>query len=318
MVAVRHRGTAPTGTLSDGGETFSFSWPTAGDLAVLEHSLARHGVLRPLLCAAGQGPEPVRVSGGRRLAWAVAAGVPEVPVAVLEPCGSGELWDRLLGEARDHRPLNPVEVGLYLRRRMAHTGETLEALEAGVLPELGLPPRAAAAADVLWVSGLPPAHRHGFADGSRPLHAARLLRAASPEDALAVLAVTHELPGGVNKFTEVVRALLECAWRDGVPVAEWLVSQGLDRGRAGLEPLREELRHRRYPQLSRWESAFPAAVAGAGLPPRVGIHPPRGFEGGRYQCRVTFTSLEELHGDLATVLARLGEGRLAALGEFLA
>jgi hypothetical protein len=260
----------------------------------------------------------VLVSGGRRLAWAVAAGVPEVPVAVLEPCGPGELWDRLLAEAQDHRPLNPVEVGLYLRRRLAHTGETLETLEARVLPGLGLPPRAAAAADALWVGGLAPDHRHGFADGSRPLHAARLLRAASREDALAVLRATHELPGGVNKFTEVVRALLECSWRDGLSVAEWLGSQGLDGGGEGLEALREDLRCRRYPQLSRWEKAFPAAVAAAGLPPRVGIHPPRGFEGGRYQCRVTFTSLEELHRDLATILERLGDGRLAALGEFLA
>lgn len=302
----------------DASETFSFSWPTAEDHQGLQRSLGRHGVLRPLLCVAGKETELRLVSGGRRLAWALSDGLAVVSVAVFEDCAPWELWDRLLAEAQDHRPLNPVEVGLYLRRRTAHTGETLEALETEVLPALGLSPRAAAAEDVLWASGLPPEHRHGFADGSRPLHAARLLRGASREDALAVLAVTHGLPGGINKFTDLVRILLECAWRDGVPVTEWLTSQGLCRSWAGLEELREEVRRRRYPHLSRWESAFPAAVAGAGLPARVGIHPPRGFEGGRYQCRVTFSTLDEFHQDLMTVLERLDGGRLAPLQEFLA
>ncbi|HSH70611.1 MAG TPA: ParB/Srx family N-terminal domain-containing protein [Deferrisomatales bacterium] len=298
-------------------ETFSFSWPTAVDHRDLQRSLGCHGVLRPLLCVAGKGSQLRLVAGGRRLAWAGSVGLTAVPVAVLEDCGPGELWGRLLAEAQDHRPLNPVEVGLYLRRRTAHTGEILAALETEVLPALGLSSRAAAAEDVLWVSGLPSEHRHGFADGSRPLHAARLLRGASQEDSLAVLAVTHGLLGGINKFTDLVRILLECAWRDGVPVAEWLATQGLDGTAAGLEALREQVRRRRYPHLSRWEEAFPAAVAGAGLPSRVSIHPPGGFEGGRYQCRMTFSTLDELHQNLLTVLERLEGGRLAPLQEFL-
>ncbi len=317
MVGIRHWRTVHPRDVTDASETFSFSWPTAEDQQGLRRSLGRHGVLRPLLCVASKGSELRLVSGGRRLAWAGTVGLAAVPVAVLEDCGPGELWGRLLAEAHDHRSLNPVEVGLYLRRRQAHTGETLEDLEAEVLPALGLSPRAVAAEDVLWVSGLPPEHRHGFADGSRPLHAARLLRSASQEDSLAVLAVTNGLVGGINKFTDLVRILLECAWRDGVPVAEWLATQELNSTTAGLEGLREQVRHRRYPHLSRWEEAFPVAVAGAGLPSGVGIHPPRGFEGGRYQCRVMFSTLDELRQHIATTLERLDGGRLVQLQEFL-
>lgn len=298
-------------------EVFSFSWPTPEEERAGRKSVAQHGVLRPLLCRPAADHRLELVSGARRLAWAVQAGVVAVPVAVLEPCSAGELWQRLLADARDHRPLNPVEVGLYLRRRTSHTGETLEALAAGVLPALGLPPRVAGADDVLWVSGLPPEDRTGFADGSRPVHAARLLRGASREDALAVLAHTRGLAGGVNTFTEVVRGLLECAWRDGLPLTEWMQREGLGGEWSGLDALRVQVRRRRYPQLSRWEQTFPAAIGGAGLPPDVSVHPPRGFEGGRYQCRVTFTSLNELRQALTATLERLDQGRLEALREFL-
>ena len=156
MVGVRTwRTVNPRDLTSDPGR-HSFSWPTPAEERELRSSLDRHGMLRPLLGMGGIGGGLEVVSGARRLAWAVETGLEEVPVAVLDACTPAGLWDRMLADARDHRPLNPVEVGLYLRRRTASTGEALEDLEAGALPALGLAPRALAAEDALWVSGLPP------------------------------------------------------------------------------------------------------------------------------------------------------------------
>ena len=306
-----------TGQLESDPGVYSFSCPLPEEVRALEADLNRNGVLRPLLCSAtGQGGWRV-LSGHRRLQWALAAGLAGIPVAVLEPCGLPWLWDLLLADALDHRPLNPVEKGLYLRRRMGCSGESMADLEAAVLPLLEMPPRAAAADDVLWVSSLPPEVREGFADGTRPLHAARLLRGAAREDALAILGATAGLVGGINKFTEVVRLLLECSWRDGLPVRGWLGREGLDRVWQSLDEFRLEARRLRYPRLSRQEDTFSRVIDRAGLPPGGGIHAPRGFEGRRYQCRLSFSSLEELRRELKETLQCVDEGRLAGLEEFL-
>jgi hypothetical protein len=232
-----------------------------------------------------------------------------------------ELWDLLLEEHLAARPLNPVELGLYVRRRTAGTGESPAGLPAELFRRLGLPPRAAALEDYLWISELPPAHRDGFALGRLPLAGVRVLLRAPREDALALLdlvgAPSSGAAVGVNKLSELARWALECAWGEGLPLAAWAEREGLRAFAGEPERLRAEVRRRRYPELTAWEADFREDVREAGLPPPVRVSHAPGFEGGRLTCAVTFASLEELGGALAALEECLRSGRLDRLGRYL-
>ncbi|MHB8764788.1 MAG: ParB/RepB/Spo0J family partition protein, partial [Deferrisomatales bacterium] len=165
---------------------YCFSWPGPTGAAALAASLGRFGLLRPLLARAGAG-RPLLVGGHRRLAALVTLGVAEVPVRVVAGGDGPELWDLLLEEHLDGRPLNPVELGLYALRRGEATGEAPEELAGRVLPRLGLPPRAAALEDPRWIAGLPERHRDAFAEGALPAQGVRVLAQAARDDALAAL-----------------------------------------------------------------------------------------------------------------------------------
>lgn len=305
-------------------ERYAFSWPGDSD-APLRESLARFGQLRPLLVR--DGPEPVLVAGHRRAAALEALGAESAWARVL-PFSFGEpvtdppeLWDLLLEEHLAARPLNPVELGLYVRRRTAGTGESFAGLPPELFRRLGLPPRPAALEDSLWVSELPPAHRDAFALGRLPLPGVRVLRRAPREDALALLGLLGPSSAGtavgVNKLSELARWALECAWGEGLALAAWAEREGLHTLEGEPERLRAEVRRRRYPELTGWEADFREDARGLGLPPQVRVSHAPGFEGGRLTCSLSFSSLEELGSALAALEEALRSGRLDRLGRYL-
>lgn len=296
-------------------DRYSFSWP--GSDAPLEASLARHGQLRPLL--AFEGPAPVLVAGHRRASVLRDLGRSSAWVRVLAPPSDrGGLWDLLLEDHLTARALNPVELGLYLRRRLVDTGETPETLPESLYRRLGLPSRPAALEDFLWVADLPARHRDGFALGRLPVQGVRVLSRAPREDALAFLDLVAGGTVGVNKFSELGRWVLECAWAQGRSVAQWVEAEGLAALAGRPELLRPEVRRRRYPELTSWEEGFREEVRGAGLPAQAHLSHPPGFEGGRLTCTVSFAGLDELGTGLQGLLELLRAGRLDNLTRYLA
>ncbi len=306
---------AVIGALARAPERFSFSRPSPEDDPALGASVARFGLLRPLLAeAAGEGL--LLLAGHRRLALAEALGWREVPVGVVAPPDPAARWDLLLEDHLGARPLNPVELGRYAALRQADTGESSDELARRVLPRLGLAPRAALLEDPRWLAGLSPRHQDAFAAGRLPVQGVRVLRRAAPEDAAAVLDLLAPLAPGVNRFTELARLLLECAWAEGQAVAAW--AAGADLGdAASAEALLADLRRRRYPTVAAWSDAFDGDVAAAGLPPGVRVSHAPGFEGGKLTLTAPFGSLAALEETVASVLAGLRAGRLAPLGRYL-
>ncbi len=296
-------------------DRYSFSWPSADERVRLEQSLARAGVLRPLW-ARPAGDGFVVLAGARRLAALREQGAAVAPVRVTD-VGGPELWDRLLDDHADHRPWNPVEVGLYLVRRQADTGEALERLAGEVFPRLGLAPRVGAAAGPLWFAGLPPRHRDAAAEGRLPAVAARVLGDLPAGETLAILDWLGRWRLGGNRFAELARLALECAWRRGRDVGAWLRDEGLDRWDGDPQALRQELRRRRYPTLTEWEGRFARVTAELRTPEGVRVEAPQHFEGGRLRCVVTFGSLSELKGRLDRVRRAVEEGAWEPLAEFL-
>ncbi len=301
--------------LPDAPDRFSFSWPGPGERERLEQSLREHGLLRPLIVIEEEGRAMV-VSGSRRLRILRGVGARAAPVRRVSLEGPA-LWDHLLADHLDHRDLNPVEVGLYLRQRIRATGERLEDLARRVFPRLGLPPRVRAARDPLWLAGLPPDARDAVVEGRVPGAAARVLASAPREDALAVLRWLGRWRLGVNRFAELARWALEAAWAEDKPVSRWLAEQGLDRWEGTPEELARRVRSIRYPALAAREKDFAGSVRALGLPKGVRIEAPPGFEGGFLVCSVRFRDLADLAARLRELAGQVEAGRWNRLKGFL-
>ncbi len=301
--------------LVDAPERFSFSWPGPGERDRLEQSLREHGLLRPVIGVEREG-RTVVVSGSRRLRVLRRVGARRVLVRHVSLEGPA-LWDHLLADHLDHRPLNPVEAGLYLRQRTRDTGESLEALARGVFPRMGLAPRVRAARDPLWLSALPAEARDAVAEGRVPPAAARVLASAPREDALAVLGWLGRWRLGVNRFAELARWALESAWGQGKPVSVWLAEQGLERWEGSPEDLARRVRSARYPTLTALERDLAGCIRALGLPRDVRIAAPPGFEGGFLVCSLRFRNLAELAARLRELAEDVEAGRWDRLRDFL-
>ncbi|MFU8856914.1 MAG: ParB/RepB/Spo0J family partition protein [Deferrisomatales bacterium] len=297
-------------------ERYPFSWP--GDDAGLRESLARHGQLRPLLVLWEAGPRPVLAAGYRRAAILQGLGEGSAWVRlVAPPADRRDLWALLLEDHLAARPLNPVEVGLYARRRTADTGEGPDDFPPAVFERLGLPPRPRVLDDFLWIADLPPRHRDAFASGRLPLQGVRVLSRAPRDDALALLDLLAGAAVGVNKLSELARWALECAWGRGVPLDRWLAQENLAAFSGRPDRLRLEVRRRRYPELSAWEESFREDARALGLPSGARLSHAPSFEGGRLSCTLSFAALGELEEALETLLGLLRQGRLDPLGRYL-
>ncbi len=296
-------------------ERYSFSWPSPEARRETRRSVARYGLLRPPL--AGLLDARVRVvAGNRRGEILKDLGVGEVAVGLVAEEGPA-LWDLLLEDQLLGGPLNPVEVGQYLEKRLRDTGETVEKIADTVFPRLGLAPRPAAAEDPRWIAGLPDEHKEAFARGAIPLQGVRLLRRAPREDALAVLELASGQVLGVNKFTEFARWCLEAGWASGQGVREWAERTEIREAIGSGTDLREVVRRLRYPRITRWEEEFTRDVRRARLPSEARIGHARGFEGGSLMCTVSFPGLGQLEETLRELLRALEEGRLGRLERYL-
>jgi hypothetical protein len=310
---------------------FSFSCPTAREAEELTTSLGRFGLLRPFLAVSEvEVNEEGRVlvaAGARRLGLLGSDSVLEVAVHTVVSAELPELWDLLLEDHLLSGEPNIVEVGLYIKKRMADTGETLEELADRVFARLGLTPRAQAAAEPLWIAALPPAQRQRFAEEELPSKGLKTLTSAPAGDALAVLKLTESLKLGRNKFMELARWVMECAWRDGVDVAQWLTSlEGsaefaafTEKSMAELtgEELRQLLWQLRYPTLSEWSAEFETVRRKLGLGKNSTLAHSPGFEGGKLRLSINFATLGELKEELDLVNEKGCKGELQDLEKFL-
>jgi len=114
----------------------SFSWPDPDRHARLRRSIRDFGLFVPLLVMEDRSGVTV-VAGSRRLEVLVELGASSVPVRRAKAPNAEGLWDLLLEEQLLCGPLNPVEVGLYARKRMAATGEDADAVARRALPRMG-------------------------------------------------------------------------------------------------------------------------------------------------------------------------------------
>lgn len=302
--------------LRSGEEIYSFSVKGEEDCKTLAESVARYGLLRPLVVLPGEGGYLV-ASGSARLRALRETGIEEAP-CVLFKGDEISLFDLLLEETLASGGLNPAEVCLYIKKRMERTGEDAETLaKSGVLEKLGLPPRPGAVEDPLFVAGLSREELLRFAKGEIPFRGVRILSSAPREDALAVLEITRGRRVGQNKFHDLARQLLECAWREGITVREWAKREKLYDFKGDGDQLREWVFSLRYPTVAGWSESFLDDAKLAGLPANVRVEHSKGFEGGKLRLVISFGSLEELSKAAKEVEKKAFAGDLDPLLKYL-
>lgn len=306
--------TRPINTVSADPGRYSFSLISQQGLSDLHASLREFGQVMPLVAVEREGGAVV-VDGARRLKILRELGETTVLLAL---CDEREVWDflprlRLIGGA----PLNPVETGVYLVKRMADTGETLEDLAPALFPSLGLAPKTAAAEDPLWLASLEEVDRLRFGLGETPMSGVRALKNAPREDQIATLNATRDYRLGANKFTETVRWMLECAWREGIPLAKWLSANPLPSPKEGGEALRDAVWRLRHPKLASLSDSFDRDAGAVNFPGKVALSHPTGFEGGNLRLSIPFRSLAELADFCEKIAVAVKAGELNGLEKYL-
>lgn len=260
-------------------EAYSFSKATAVSGESTAKSIGRWGVVAPLVGREGEGCVEI-LSGADRLEAAVSCGLEEVPVTLLDGFEEVDLWDYLLEERLKGGLPGCVELGDYLVKRMGATGESLELVARAVGEPLGLAPRARSFDPHLWVAGLPEEKREYFAAGLVSEEAASFLMRIPGCEAAGVLDFLAPYRLGFNKFRQYARWLLESAWRQGEDFGQWLEASGLPAEDVARDQLGGRIKALRFPDLEGLEREFRQDVAGAGLPEKLKITHPKGFEGG--------------------------------------
>ncbi len=294
---------------------WSFSFPPRERAEETSHSLVRFGVMRPVLVIeTGGGVE--LVAGCARVAHCRAHGIDEIWARVVDGSDATGLWELLLEDQLAEGAMNIVEVGLYISKRLAETGESLADGAKGFFQRLGLSPKEGAAREPLWVAGLELAHQRRFVEGELPEAGLRLLTEAPRADALTILNVTAGMTLGRNKFIETARWAMEGAWREKLDVAAWLKANDLNDIAEG-ETFRKAIWRLRFPQLSRWTDEFAADVTSLKLPGNVSISHSKGFEGGKLRLTTSFESVDELRETLEDIAESAEAGDLSPLEKYL-
>lgn len=271
----------------------------------LRRSLAQVGVVTPVQLRRIPGQDTLQVvCGFQRLYVCGEVGHTEVPALVYDMV---ELPDEqafllMVHENLGCRQLNVVEKARVLWRLQHEFHYQPSTLLQRFCPLLDVPPRHATLTLYGAVVALDEALQIALVDGRLAIQTAVGIGQHAASDREALLRLYTELKLGGNRAREFMTYLDDVCHRDDCRVTsilEGIDLEGIlgDDGLSGpqkIARIRDRLRHMRYPQLSRYEERFRAAVRQLHLPGQISFHPPPYFEGIHYEVRFNVGNREEL------------------------
>jgi hypothetical protein len=213
----------------------------------LRDSIQRNGIGTPLLVEAVLGGFRI-VSGWGR--WLFRPEKALVPAFLLPPESSLEaLWDTFL---HDNDAWNVVEVARVLRGLRNAPGLTEERIVTEKLPLLGIHASGDLYRRHLRLLDLCPEAQRFIEEENLPLRRAALFLKLPPDALERLLPMARELHFTSNEVGEVLELLEEVAQRDKVSAARVIEEMKAGTEKLTKERLRQGLRERRYPELSRY------------------------------------------------------------------
>ena len=296
---------------------------TAGrDTRALERSIARCGLLNPLLLAPRQHGTGYRVVCGVLRAQALAALGRTTCTARVAGSDVPESLLLLvaLSDNAAHRRCNAVEKARAAALLMAHYPES-EAVR--LCAELtGVPPTMTACRQY-----------RDLAAADARLHELLLAEQVTIDTAFALCAMTHEDRAcfmrlfsiarfSARKQDEIVEMCADISRRDAVPLRHALehpdVRHCMEAPSAGnaaqtAEQVRRCLRLQRFPRLAQRERKVQETIRRLRMPAGITLEPPPYFEGGRWRCVVQVAAPGDVRAAAGELALLAGRAELAEL-----
>jgi ParB family chromosome partitioning protein len=258
-----------------------------------------------------------RINACQSLQWS------KIEAKVLEPGKPDfECVKMAITDNSFQRSLNLIEisrsVGL-IRSVIENDGILLK-----MATQLGLPNNLSFLKKAETLFHLPWPIQEGVLSGSIPLAMALSLAKLKDDDAVEFAEIFNALKLSLNKQREILTLIQEIAARENISIRELLTEKEIkdlivvdsnDRAEK-TRMLRKYLKRRRFPEITRAETAFAKGVKKLKLGSSIQLIPPKNFEGSIYTLQLYFKNLADLKDrkttldkliqtqDLATILKR--------------
>jgi hypothetical protein len=312
---MRHAAIRPVFSDQIDDSDVSFRITTEEETGDLVQCIEAVGVLNPPVLL----PDGARwrvVAGFRRIAACRRLGFDQIQCRTL-PASIPPLDCARIAVADNtgQRRLNALELSRAYRLLSMHLAS------AGHLPQtarsVGLPDNPKLVDKVRSLCRLPEPIQEGVMTDHISLSVVRELEQMPEPEALGFARWFLSVPLSLNRQREVLVMVREIARREDLPVSAVLDLPAfsavvddpeMEGGRKGRE-LHSRLRRRRFPALSRAEEDFERRSKRLDLADGMALVPPRHFEGGRFELRLSFSKAEALEKMLeaARPLARSRE-----------
>ena len=134
----------------------------------------------------------------------------------------------------------------------------------------------------------------------------------SKKDRLALFDFLVQLKPSVSKQNEIIELVFEISKRENISVKNIIRSGEIDTIFSNkklsviqkLERVREYLKKRRYPQLTKLEEEFESLKKSIGISQDMKFYPPAFFEGNNYEMHLSFSKISQLKKQI-TILNKM-------------
>jgi len=134
----------------------------------------------------------------------------------------------------------------------------------------------------------------------------------SKKDRLALFDFLVQLKPSVSKQNEIIELVFEISKRENISVKNIIRSGEIDRIFSNqklsiiqkLERVREYLKKRRFPQLTKLEEEFESLKKRIGISQDMKFYPPAFFEGNNYEMHLSFSKISQLKKQI-TILNKM-------------
>ena len=268
---------------------------------VLAESINHIGIINPPVLRPKNSDFTI-IAGFRRIEACQSLGWSKIPARILASgtseveCAKIAVTDNAL-----QRPLNLLEES---RAYALISGIFEDDREmAKVASSLGLPGNPSLIKKIETISRLPQPVQNGIISNTISLPTALELVELPHEVGVGFSELFNRLKLSLNKQRQLLTLVKEIAIREDASIEdvlgetylrETLLSEELDRNQKARK-IRNYLKKRRFPEITRTEKAFEARVKALQLGSGVKLIPPIHFEGATYTLSIYFDNLNELH-----------------------
>ncbi len=316
-----HAGSYRTISLADiDSDDRTFQITTRSDNEELLGSIQQVGLIQPPVLIANSAGHTI-VCGFRRIAACRQSGWSRITAGFL-----GKTVDRFkaaqlsIADNAFQRSLNLVETSRGLKLLDDFGPDDQQIKDAAEV--LGLPTSRSVAADIKTICRLPLPVQEGILMNTIDLSMALELGGLDPTDAEGMVWLFEQLKVGLNRQRELLLLLKEIAKREDTAIPQLFAEKSLQEILRNAEmdravkrqKIRSYLRQRRFPAITKAESDYRKRVKQLKLGSRIGLIPPKDFEGNTYSLTLHFHNRQEL-SDLKKRLDKIMQH--PALGKIL-